>query len=481
MATNNESSVAPEQQPDYCVSGDNIDCVASGYGKFLAAIALALLIASSISYFFGCDPDGEKGSLWAMIFDEKDTTSTDGQVLTYEDIAARIGKTDLVHDMAGLLSQEKAQLLEHHLDSLSRAGLVEICLVTVAEDVQEPISEQATALFEAIGIGDEQKNNGALMLISPKTSSHKGIAHITTGYGLEGTLPDLLCKTIVDENMIPYFKSEDYATGIFAGVNNIVKAVGSDAVIESPKVEIMTPTTFWILFGVIVALSIVGIILYKRIDGLIGWVFGLSIAIDFLYFFIYMIWCFVTYDDLYFPFPVDALGWPGYVAIGLFALFSFYHVFALFSFAGMLLTAISRSLFATTPQRKEDMKDNDYGLTYFFMTATAALMLWLTWHSIMEYVDSDGIWLSTYILILIFFFAGPLLTGYASDDFEPCGKSRWKLILPALAFGFFAFLKECIQDDKGESTFASYDSGGGSYSGSSFGHSSGGFGGGSRW
>ena len=46
-------------------------------------------------------------------------------------------------------------------------------------------------------------------------------ARIETGYGMEGVLPDILAKQIIDERMIPFFKNNDY----YAGFNNAVDAI----------------------------------------------------------------------------------------------------------------------------------------------------------------------------------------------------------------------------------------------------------------
>ena len=72
---------------------------------------------------------------------------------------------------------------------------------------------------------------GVVILIKPKTGDDamgKGRAFITTGYGAEGPLPDLLCSKIVDEEMIPHFKENDYAGGIWAALEIIKPALQGD-------------------------------------------------------------------------------------------------------------------------------------------------------------------------------------------------------------------------------------------------------------
>jgi uncharacterized protein len=77
-------------------------------------------------------------------------------------------------------------------------------------------------------VGHKGSNNGVVVLIKPKTGDDakgKGRAFISTGYGAEGPLPDLLCSKIVDEEMVPHFKDGDYAGGIWAALEIIKPAL----------------------------------------------------------------------------------------------------------------------------------------------------------------------------------------------------------------------------------------------------------------
>ena len=47
---------------------------------------------------------------------------------------------------------------------------------------------------------------------------------LETGYGLEGVLPDGLCKRIIDEQITPRFKAGDFDGGLTAGVQSILAA-----------------------------------------------------------------------------------------------------------------------------------------------------------------------------------------------------------------------------------------------------------------
>jgi uncharacterized protein len=68
--------------------------------------------------------------------------------------------------------------------------------------------------------GATKGDNGALLLVF--VNDHK--IYIATGYGLEGALPDITCKQIIDNEITPAFRQGDYAGGIRAGVNAMIAA-----------------------------------------------------------------------------------------------------------------------------------------------------------------------------------------------------------------------------------------------------------------
>ncbi len=82
------------------------------------------------------------------------------------------------------------------------------------------IDQYTIDTYNAWGIGQKGKDNGALLLIA--VNSHK--MFICTGRGLEGALPDAICKNIITQVIAPRFKQGDYAGGIQAGVNAMMAA-----------------------------------------------------------------------------------------------------------------------------------------------------------------------------------------------------------------------------------------------------------------
>ena len=71
-------------------------------------------------------------------------------------------------------------------------------------------------------MGQKDRNNGVLILVKPKTADSRGEVQITTGYGLEGAIPDLLSGEIVDREILPSFRNGNYYEGLNKAVNTMM-------------------------------------------------------------------------------------------------------------------------------------------------------------------------------------------------------------------------------------------------------------------
>jgi uncharacterized protein len=138
------------------------------------------------------------------------------------DIPARPSPPRLVNILSAhgtqVLSPEEASALEARLVAFGNQTSNQICVViTDSLNGLEP-NDYATRIIRTWGVGQTKLNNGVVMVIKPKTATERGEVYITTGYGLEGAIPDITCRQIEQREMIPKFKDGNYAEGIDAGV-----------------------------------------------------------------------------------------------------------------------------------------------------------------------------------------------------------------------------------------------------------------------
>jgi uncharacterized protein len=71
------------------------------------------------------------------------------------------------------------------------------------------------------GVGSKKNNNGVVLLIAKQDRK----MNISVGYGLEKALPDLVTQQIIQHDIRPYFKGNDYYGGINRGTNAIIAAI----------------------------------------------------------------------------------------------------------------------------------------------------------------------------------------------------------------------------------------------------------------
>jgi len=160
----------------------------------------------------------------------------------------------LVWDFANVIDDTQEKALEDSLESFSRNTSNQILVITVTSLGDYEPSQYATELGRKWGVGHEDDDNGVVMLIKAKTENEGGQAFIATGYGVEGALPDALCKRIIEKEMIPHFKEDDYAGGVWSALSVIMPAMKG----EFNEEEYMNEgTTGDAILGLIVFIAII--------------------------------------------------------------------------------------------------------------------------------------------------------------------------------------------------------------------------------
>ncbi len=132
---------------------------------------------------------------------------------------------ELVYDYAHVIDSANLAVINDSLKSLYRYNKSQVVVLTVESLDGMDIADYCQEVFETWGIGDKETNNGVLIVVKPKTESSNGKVRIHTGYGAEGVLPDLLCKKIQTDSMIPAFKENNYGLAILKAVSLITPAM----------------------------------------------------------------------------------------------------------------------------------------------------------------------------------------------------------------------------------------------------------------
>ncbi len=134
---------------------------------------------------------------------------------SFADIPPKPSKASLVNDFSKLLSQQEVNQLEQKLHSFHHTTSNQILIITVDNIATETPATFAFGIGETWGVGQQDFNNGVVILVNPKSEQNqKGQTYIAVGYGLEGAIPDATAKRIVENELIPAFRQGDYFRGL---------------------------------------------------------------------------------------------------------------------------------------------------------------------------------------------------------------------------------------------------------------------------
>lgn len=164
-------------------------------GRFLAGAAALLLVAAAA---FAADP---------------------GEPLPVPKLTGR------VVDLTGTLSPPQREAIAGKLAAFEGARGSQVVVLLVPSIGTEAIEEFATRVTDAWKLGRAGVDDGVLFVIAKQERKLR----IQSGRGVQGTLTDALSKRIIVERVSPKFRTGDFAGGIEAGVEAIMKAIEGES------------------------------------------------------------------------------------------------------------------------------------------------------------------------------------------------------------------------------------------------------------
>ncbi len=169
----------------------------------------------------------------------------------------------LVNDFTNTLTVSQKNNLEYKLRAYNDSTSTQIAVVFVNDLQGTTAADFAYQIGEKWGVGTKE-NNGVVILVKPKNET-KGEVFISVGYGLEQYVPDALAKRIIENQMIPAFKYNDYYTGVNNAIESIIKlASGGFTSTENHNENSEAATLIILIIGMIV--MIIYISLANRIS-----------------------------------------------------------------------------------------------------------------------------------------------------------------------------------------------------------------------
>ncbi|MDD5055547.1 MAG: TPM domain-containing protein [Candidatus Peribacteraceae bacterium] len=185
-----------------------------------------------------------------------------------------------VTDTAAILNPAQKQALEDELAAYRQSSSNEIAVVTVKTLGGEPIEDVALEIGRKWGIGTESKSNGILLLIASDDREMR----MEVGYGLEGAVPDIVARGIIDMDLTPAFRQGDYYGGIHAAIDSLSRHIGGEYTADRYAIPEKGggAITYLVFFGLIVLQWLLAIMARSKswwLGGVFGAVGGLILSL----------------------------------------------------------------------------------------------------------------------------------------------------------------------------------------------------------
>jgi uncharacterized protein len=122
-----------------------------------------------------------------------------------------------------LLSPSEEAEIEAILEKFEAETSNEIAIIVVDDLKGYEPWEYAVEIGEKWGVGKKNEDNGIVLLIKPTKTDGGRKTFIAVGRGLEGAIPDLTTNEIIENEILPNFKQDNYFQGIKQAVDVLAK------------------------------------------------------------------------------------------------------------------------------------------------------------------------------------------------------------------------------------------------------------------
>ncbi|MBI1944150.1 MAG: TPM domain-containing protein [Deltaproteobacteria bacterium] len=185
-----------------------------------------------------------------------------------------------VTDEAGVLGARAAGI-ERTLADYERDTGHQFAVLVVRSLEGESLEGFSMRVAERWRLGDRRRDDGLLLLVAIDDRA----ARIEVGYGLEGAIPDVIAGRVMREHLTPRFAAGDYAGGIEAGLDALMRAARGESLGPAPRARRPTgapQSLVFLLVGLSVLLRlprVVRVPLGLVLGAAIGWVAFSSLPI----------------------------------------------------------------------------------------------------------------------------------------------------------------------------------------------------------
>ncbi|MFZ4650926.1 MAG: TPM domain-containing protein [Rubrivivax sp.] len=171
-----------------------------------------------------------------------------------------------VMDLTGTLNPGQRSALEAKLATFESESGPQIVVLLVATTQPEDIAAYAQRVADSWKIGRREVGDGVLVVVAKGDRR----VRIEVAKALEGAIPDLAARQIIDEAMRPAFRAEDYAGGLNRAVDGLMARVRGEA-LPAPAARAARPPQAGVQLEDLLMFIFVGV---PVVGGVLGRLFG---------------------------------------------------------------------------------------------------------------------------------------------------------------------------------------------------------------
>ncbi len=144
-------------------------------------------------------------------------------VLPVAALTVSVQPTDrfFVNDFANVIDQDTESAMYAAGVQLYEKTGAQVVTVTLDTVDGADIQEYGVQLGRAWGVGDEDKNNGIVLILAMEERE----VGISVGYGLEGAVTDMQSGIILDTYALPLFQEDNFSEGLAAAYDALINEV----------------------------------------------------------------------------------------------------------------------------------------------------------------------------------------------------------------------------------------------------------------
>ncbi|HEX6277798.1 MAG TPA: TPM domain-containing protein [Polyangiaceae bacterium] len=136
-----------------------------------------------------------------------------------------------VNDLAEIVPDEAERRITGKLEAHEKATGQQFAVLTLKSLEGDALEDFSIRTVEAWKLGSEKKDEGLLLLVVKDDRK----VRIEVGHGLEGSITDAYSSRLVREAMAPRFRNGDYAGGIEAALDLLIRHETTGASLPAPE------------------------------------------------------------------------------------------------------------------------------------------------------------------------------------------------------------------------------------------------------